>query len=191
MSEEEIVELINRAAAKHGIPPALLRAQVFQESSFRPEAVSDHGAMGLLQLMPATARELGLHAIDRNPGWTITAYLGFARDAKDERLDTEKNLDAGARYLRIQYDHFPEIPDPEEKWKFALASYNGGRGHVNHALRAARKAEFGDEPLAARPGQWQTWEFTRKHLDGCDVVQIVTYVSMIWTRYKSREGGTA
>jgi soluble lytic murein transglycosylase-like protein len=184
MNRIEIYKLIDAAAAKHGMPAILLAAQVDQESSYEIEAISDHGAMGLLQLMPATARELGLKALDNLPGWTSHAYLGFARDAKDERLDPEKNLDAGARYLRIQYDHFPEIPDPQERWKFALASYNGGRGHINNALRAARIAEFGLEPLAPRPGKWQTWDFTRKFLAGCDVLQICGYVSSIWAGMK-------
>ncbi len=57
---------------------------------------------------------------------------------KDELYIPEKNLRAGIAYLYRQYYRFPEIPDPVERVKFALASYNGGRGYINAALSLAR-----------------------------------------------------
>jgi len=84
--------------------------------------------------------------------------------------------------LKQQYDHFPEIPAREERLKFALASYNGGRGYINRAIALARKE---DAP-------WQTWEGVKRHLesDDCavsgkrpDYRQIIAYVDNIWDGY--------
>lgn len=90
-------DLIRQTADRYGIPYDLLYAQVAAESSFNPTAVSREGAQGLLQLMPATAAWLGV----TNP------------------FDPAQNLDAGAHYLRQQYDRFGS-------WDLALAAYNWG-----------------------------------------------------------------
>lgn len=84
------------AAKRHGIPPALFLRLVHQESRWRVRAVSPKGAIGLAQLMPATARMLGV-----NP-W-----------------DPVQNLEGGARYLAAQYRRF-------RSWRLALAAYNAG-----------------------------------------------------------------
>ena len=91
-------------AAKYDLSPALIEALVWQESRWRPDAVSPKGAQGLAQLMPATARELGV----------------------DPR-DPLANLEGGARYLRAQLDRFDG--DLEK----ALAAYNAGPGRVEAA----------------------------------------------------------
>jgi len=84
--------------------------------------------------------------------------------------------------LKQQYDHFPEIPAREERLKFALASYNGGRGYINRAIALARKE---DAP-------WQLWESVKCYLksDECavsgkrpDYRQIIAYVDGIWNDY--------
>lgn len=93
-------------AAKYDISPALLEAVVWQESRWRADAVSPVGARGLAQLMPGTARELG---VDPN--------------------DPAANLEGGARYLRQQLDRFGG--DVER----ALAAYNAGPGRVTRAGR--------------------------------------------------------
>ena|GEM_PF-55546 len=140
----------------------LIKCQVGQESSFNPRAVSSCGAIGLLQLLPETARELGF--------------------MKDELYIPEKNLRAGITYLYRQYYRFPEIPNPVERVKFALASYNGGRGYINAALSLARKSS----------GPWREWNYTKAFLahpacrvDGHhpDHGQIIGYVDRIWCRY--------
>jgi len=145
-----------------GIDWQLIKCQVNQESSFNPRAVSSCGAIGLMQLLPATAEE-----------------LGFTRD---ELYIPEKNLRAGIAYLYRQYYRFPEIPDPVERVKFALASYNGGRGYINAALSLARKSS----------GSWREWNYARAFLahpacrvDGKrpDYGQIIGYVDRIWTSY--------
>jgi soluble lytic murein transglycosylase-like protein len=87
-------------ASKHGIPEDLFLRLVQQESGWNPGAVSHKGATGLAQLMPGTARNLG---VDIN--------------------DPKQNLEGGARYLRMMYDKFGS-------WRLALAAYNAGPGAV-------------------------------------------------------------
>ena len=95
---------IHELAARFDLSPALLEAVVWQESRWRASAVSPAGARGLAQLMPGTARELGVDPDDP-----------FA------------NLEGGARYLREQLDRFDG--DLEK----ALAAYNAGPGRVERA----------------------------------------------------------
>ncbi len=115
--------LLIREAAGIGWDWRLLAAQVAQESRFDPNARSWVGAQGLLQLMPRTARELGV----RDP------------------VDPAENIAGGARYLAWLTGLWErDIDDPEERLKFILASYNAGRGHVLDARRLAEK--HGDDP---------------------------------------------
>jgi len=92
---------INRIAAKHRLEPALLHAVISAESSYNPWAVSPKGAMGLMQLMPGTAKRFGV----RN------AY------------DPVANMQGGARYLRWLIDRFKNV-------RLAVAAYNAGEGAV-------------------------------------------------------------
>ena len=95
---------IARFSAEAGLPPGLVRAVVWAESDFQQGAVSPKGAIGLMQLMPETAAELGV-----NP------------------RDSEQNLQGGTAYLRQMLDRFEG--DPEQLLK-ALAAYNAGPGQV-------------------------------------------------------------
>jgi len=88
------------AATRYGVPPALALAVMHQESRGRQSAVSPKGATGLMQLMPATARELGV-----------------------DRMDPLQNIDGGVRYLAQQLKRFGTAP-------LALAAYNAGPGAV-------------------------------------------------------------
>lgn len=90
----------NRAAKRYGIPTKMFSRLINQESGWNPTIHSPAGAVGLTQLMPATAASLRV-----NP------------------LDPIANLDGGARYLRQQYDRFGT-------WELALAAYNAGPGNV-------------------------------------------------------------
>lgn len=94
-------ELIDRIAAEENIPPWLVRAVIAAESAAIPTAVSPAGAKGLMQLMDATARELGV----------VDAF------------DPEDNIRGGTRYLRMMLDRFGSIP-------LALAAYNAGPAAV-------------------------------------------------------------
>ena len=95
----------------------LVSALVFQESEFHPHKKSWAGAAGLMQLMPNTAKELGVKNA-HNP---------------------EGNLKAGMLYLNKMYDLWGDIPDTTQRIKFAMASYNSGFGHVKDAQRLAKK----------------------------------------------------
>lgn len=154
----------------------LIKAQVAQESSFNPDAKSPVGALGLLQVMPSTGLDFGLSGTDL--------------------LDPEKNLTAGIGYLAAQYGHLAEILIHEERVKFALASYNAGRGYINKAMDLAYQFEF-QTPMpaghrGARPGNWQEWRYTSRMLmsPACavngrtpDWKQAMEYVEKIWAGY--------
>lgn len=95
---------VRELSSRFDLSPALIEALVWQESRWNPNAVSPVGARGLAQLMPGTARELGV----------------------DPR-DPYANLEGGARYLREQLDRF------EGDVEKALAAYNAGPGRVQKA----------------------------------------------------------
>jgi soluble lytic murein transglycosylase-like protein len=99
-SQERIVTEIHAAADRHDIPTELFMALVWQESRYRADALSPKGAIGFAQLMPGTAKDLGVNP--KNPA---------------------ENLDGGARYLAAQYRAFGD-------WKLALAAYNAGPHRV-------------------------------------------------------------
>lgn len=155
----------------------LIKAQAAQESGFDPEAKSPCGAIGLMQVMPATA------------------WQAF-RLKEDDLLDPEENLLAGITYLRMQYEHLPEIPDHEERLKFSLASYNAGRGYINKALELAYESETGAPMpaghIGAVPGDWRKWAHSKEKLKSplCSVrgrtpdwKQAIGYVEKIWAGY--------
>lgn len=103
---EQIGAIVEEISEREGLTPDLLRAVIEKESSYLPCAVSSTGAQGLMQLMPATAAELGVE----NP------------------FDARENVNAGARFLKqllVKYDG--NLP-------LALAAYNAGPGRVDPAL---------------------------------------------------------
>lgn len=102
---------IEEAATRHGVDPALLGALVWAESGFKADAVSHAGALGLAQLMPATAAGMGV-----------------------DPHDPAQNLDGGARFLKAQLDRFGSAD-------LALAAYNAGPGRVAQAGGIPRIAE--------------------------------------------------
>jgi soluble lytic murein transglycosylase-like protein len=103
MSEAEAEPLIRAASAHNGLNPALIKAVIRQESGFKPCVVSDKGAVGLMQIMPATAGTLG---------------------AKDP-FDPAQNVDAGALYLKQMLTRF------NGDVRLALAAYNAGPERVD------------------------------------------------------------
>jgi membrane-bound lytic murein transglycosylase MltF len=76
-------------------------------------------------------------------------------------MDPELNLRGGVKYLRIQYEHFPEVPDHMERLRWSWASYNGGRGYVNRAFHVARLDGVAD---------WWKWAIGQHWLMNCDCV---------------------
>ena len=147
----------------------LLASQAFQESRFRPRARSWAGAMGLLQLMPATAREVGV----RNP------------------YDPEENVRGAVDYLEWLTSVWEEeIPDSTERMKFILASYNAGAGHVGDARRLALKYD-GDPNDWASVAYWLLRKSERAvyrdpvvRYGFCRGLEPVTYVDRILDRFE-------
>lgn len=90
--------LIRKAAEKHGLSPKLVSAVMRVESCYDPRAVSRSGARGLMQLMPMTARELGVH----------------------DSFDPEQNVEGGVRYLKAMLQRF------NNDITLGLAAYNAG-----------------------------------------------------------------
>jgi soluble lytic murein transglycosylase-like protein len=93
-------ELINRVAAEHGVPSRLVHAVIKVESGYRQDARSPKGAMGLMQLMPGTARQY----------------------AVADPYEPRSNIEGGIKYLKMLLDRF-ELP-------LALAAYNAGEAAV-------------------------------------------------------------
>ena len=93
-------KLVQSASERHGIDPVLLHAMIEVESSYRANATSPRGAMGLMQLMPATAAQYAVH----------------------DPFDPGANIDAGAQHMRELLNRFDV--------RVALAAYNAGEGSV-------------------------------------------------------------
>ena len=121
---------IRDAAAAHmptGWDWRILKAMVFQESRFNAHARSSAGARGLMQLMPATARELGVAP------WQL--------------YSAELNIATGTRYLRRMWQQWDGVPDHYPRWqrtRLALASYNAGGSRVKRAVGRAGSSRWPD-----------------------------------------------
>ena len=107
--------------------PSELAALPLVESAFEPQAVSPVGAVGLWQLMPATARRFGL----------------VVNAVQDERLDPRKSTEAATRYLRWLNEYFQD-------WPLALAAYNCGEGAMKSFLRKCGAASLAELSVASR-----------------------------------------
>jgi soluble lytic murein transglycosylase-like protein len=113
VSAAEVNAAIEQAAARHNVDANLVRAIIKVESNFNPAAVSRKGAMGLMQLMPATARQLSVA----------------------DPFDPQQNVDAGVRHLKTLLANFGG------DLRLSLAAYNAGEGAVQRANGVPRYAE--------------------------------------------------
>jgi membrane-bound lytic murein transglycosylase F len=161
-------DVFRAQAEAHDLDWRLLVAQAFQESRLDPKAKSSYGAQGLMQIMPATAKELGV----KDP-W-----------------DPQQSIAGGAKYMRKLIDRFDEGDEVKlkDRVRFALASYNVGPGHVDDARRLA--AELGNDPnrwfdnvnqalrLLSKPRYFKNAKYGY-----CRGEEPFKYVSEIQTRY--------
>ncbi|MCK5688828.1 membrane-bound lytic murein transglycosylase MltF [Myxococcota bacterium] len=159
--------LLRSKCEKAGFDWRLIAAQMYQESRFDPKVSSWAGAMGLMQLMPATAVELGV----TNP------------------LDPVQSISGGVHYMEKMRRILRDVPDEDERLKLALASYNCGMGHLEDARIMARDA--GTDPnlwsdvkqtlaLLALP-QWAN----RAKYGYVRASEPIAYVDSIWDRYRA------
>jgi membrane-bound lytic murein transglycosylase F len=160
--------LIKQYAGELGWDWRLLASQAFQESRFKPEARSWAGATGLLQLMPATAREFGV----------------------TNALDPVDNVQGAVKFLKWLQNYWAKhIPDENERLKFILASYNTGAGHVEDAQRLTEK--YGGNPQVWEDvSYWLLQKSTQQYSSDavvkfgfCRGLEPVNYVSNILERF--------
>ncbi|GGZ68236.1 transglycosylase SLT domain-containing protein [Algibacter mikhailovii] len=147
----------------------LLASQIFQESRFNPNAKSWASAHGLMQIMPSTAKELGV-------------------------LDTsspEESIKAGTRYLKQLWNEWKSIPDRNERIKFTLASYNAGINHVKDAVTLIKLNKDGNQNIWDENIEASLLKLTyRKHYTKPGIkygyvhgIEPISYVKDIYERY--------
>lgn len=166
-------DIFVRHAASIGWDWRLLAAQCYQESGFDPKAQSWVGAKGLMQLMPATARQMGV--------------------PEGEVFDPEQNITAAARYIKAVQAQFTDIPDPRERLCYVLGAYNGGSQHIRDAMALTRK--HGSNPLRwddvaeyvlklADPAYYRDPVVKRGYMRGSETEAYVRQIMERWADYR-------
>ena len=166
-------ELIKEYAGKVKWDWKLLTAQIYRESRFHPNAKSHRGALGLMQVMPATGQQYGV-----NP---------------NELTNPEKNLYAGTKFIEFLNSIWAEkVQDSVERIKFILASYNVGQGHVLDARRLAAKYGDNNEIWDGHVAEWIKKKSYRKYYTDpvvqfgyCRGIEPYLYVQDIEDLYKA------
>ena len=117
-------QIVRGHAQNYSLEPALLAAVIYQESKFRPDAKSSSGAIGLMQLLPDTAKGIALHT-------------GGSNFRVDDLYDPEINVRYGAWYLRHLLRKYGDETT-------ALAAYNAGQDNVDRWRRDGRGIQFSE-----------------------------------------------
>jgi soluble lytic murein transglycosylase len=123
-------EIVRGHARNYELEPALLAAVIYQESRFNARAESESGAIGLMQLLPDTAKG-------------IAVRTGGSRFQVDDLYDPEINVRYGSWYLRHLLNKYGEVNK-------ALAAYNGGQGNVDRGVQYAETREYVSRVLELR-----------------------------------------
>ena len=112
--------------AQYGFDWRLIAAITHKESRFYPDVIGWSGSIGLMQLMPNTARKMGAKS-------------------REDLFDPEVNIKIGCKCLKVMFDSYKSIPNTDDRIRFTLASYNAGVGHIKDAQALAKK--YGKDPL--------------------------------------------
>lgn len=122
--------IVRGHAANYDLDAALVAAVIYQESKFRADARSDSGAIGLMQLLPETARGIALRT-------------GGSRFRVGDLYDPEVNVRYGCWYLRNLLRKYDSL-------ETALAAYNGGQGNIDRGVRYPETREYVEDVLHLR-----------------------------------------
>lgn len=154
----------------------LLAAQAYQESSFDPNAVSFMGAMGLMQLMPNTARQLGV--------------------SDSEVFNPQSNVRGAVKLINQLNAHYSSITNPDERINFILAAYNAGPGHIDDARALARK--YGKDAniwhgnvdaiviRMSEPQYYNQSEVSHGYFRGSETYNYVLSIRSLWEDYRQK-----
>lgn len=168
-------DLFKSASSVTGWDWKLIAAMAYQESAFDPNARSGVGAQGLMQLMPKTAKSLGLE--------------------QHEICNPDKNVGAAARYINELNNSFTDIKNREERTKFILGAYNGGIGHIRDAMALARKYNHNpyvwDEVAPyvlglSQPQYYKDRVVKRGYMRGSETANYVQRIMERWRDYGGR-----
>jgi len=132
------------------VPPSLVLSLIQAESNYRPQAVSSAGAAGLMQIMPATGRELAEKA---GLDWSILSD----EEVQQELFDAPLNIRLGTSYIDQLVKQFGN------DYELGLAAYNWGQGNVRRALRRAGGRTWRDIRESAPD---ETRNYVKKVLEG-------------------------
>ena len=162
--------LIRRYAMQYKFDWRLIAAQMYQESQFDPKAKSWAGAIGLMQVMPRTGRDMGFRRL----------------------RDPESNIHAGVKYLDWIRNQLEEDLDPQERMSFALAAYNAGIGHLKDARLLAPKLQTNSDIWTGHVEQamenLSKPQFARKarhgYVRGQEPVQYVHNIMALYQEYQ-------
>src|SRR3989344_4448717 len=125
--------LIVKYSSIYGLDPALIAAVIEQESNFNQDSIGTSGEVGLMQLMPETAKEVGLNPVlEFKIPQSLNGYISELEKLKnkdnkydtDQRFNPEKNIEGGVKYLNKKLEEF------NENENLALAAYNAGTGNI-------------------------------------------------------------
>jgi membrane-bound lytic murein transglycosylase MltF len=157
----KLVGFFQKYGDQYGFDHLMLVAQGFQESRLKQEEKSSKGAVGIMQLLPSTAADpaIGITGIDKN---------------------AERNIEAGAKYLRLLADKYLDDPDINSvnRTLMSFAAYNAGPGNLRKFRSLAKKS-------GKDPNIWfQNVEYAAARIVGLETVNYVSHIYKYYLAYK-------